>query len=117
MLNGTNFSNWKEHVQFHLGVLDLDITLHEFEKPHVPTDISSAEENDLYKAWEKSNRLSIMFIRMTIAKNIKTTLPKTDDAKEFLANVAKRFKTVDKSLAGTLMAKLTTMKFDGTRGI
>uniref|UniRef100_A0A2N9HCS5 Integrase catalytic domain-containing protein n=1 Tax=Fagus sylvatica TaxID=28930 RepID=A0A2N9HCS5_FAGSY len=54
---------------------------------------------------------------MTIAKNIKTTLPKIDDAKEFLANVVERFKTADKSLAGTLMAKLTTMKFDGMRGI
>jgi hypothetical protein len=50
MLNGTNFSDWKEQVQFHLGVLDLDIALHEFEKPLVPTDTSSAEENDLYKA-------------------------------------------------------------------
>ena len=77
----------------------------------------SAEENDLYKAWEKSNRLSITFIQMTIAKNIKTTLTKTDDAKEFLANVAECFKTADKSLAGTLMAKLTNMKFDDTRGI
>jgi hypothetical protein len=75
------------------------------------------EEKDLYKVWEKSNRLSIMFMRMTITKNIKTTLPKTDDAKEFLANVAKRFKTADKSLAGALMAKLTTMKFDSTHGI
>jgi hypothetical protein len=56
-------------------------------------------------------------MRMTIAKNIKTILPKTNDAKEFLANVAECFKTVDKSLVGILMAKLTTMKFDGTRGI
>ena len=54
---------------------------------------------------------------MTIVKNIKTTLQKTDDAKEFLANVAERFKIVEKSLTGTLMAKLTTMKFDGTQGI
>uniref|UniRef100_A0A2N9JB37 Reverse transcriptase Ty1/copia-type domain-containing protein n=1 Tax=Fagus sylvatica TaxID=28930 RepID=A0A2N9JB37_FAGSY len=104
-------------VQFHLGVLDLDIALHEFKKSPIPTDTSSAEENDLYKAWEKSNRLSIMFMRMTIAKNIKTTLPKIDDAKEFLANVVERFKTADKSLVGTLMAKLTTMKFNGTHGI
>jgi hypothetical protein len=29
-----------------------------------------------------------MFMRMTTAKNIKTTLSKTDDAKEFLTNVA-----------------------------
>ena len=58
-----------------------------------------------------------MFMRMTIANNIKTTLPKTKNAKEFLSNVEDRFKTADKSLAGTLMAKLTTMKFDGKRGI
>jgi hypothetical protein len=36
MLNGTNFSDWKEQVQFHLSVLDLDIALHEFEKPPIP---------------------------------------------------------------------------------
>jgi hypothetical protein len=117
MLNGTNFLDWKEQVQFHLGVLDLDIAFHEFEKPPVPTDTSSAKDKDLYKAWEKSNRLSFMFMRMTIAKNIKPTLPKTDDAKIFIANVAERFKTADKSLAGTLMTKLTTMKFDGMHGI
>ena len=29
----------------------------------------------------------------------------------------KRFRSADKPLAGTLMAKLTTMKFDGTRGM
>ena len=56
-------------------------------------------------------------MRMTIANNIKTILPKTDSAKEFLSNVEDRFKTTDKSLAGTLMAKLTTMKFDGKHGI
>ena len=56
-------------------------------------------------------------MRMTIANNIKTILPKTDSAKEFLLNVEDHFKTADKSLAGTLIAKLTTMKFDGKRGI
>ena len=56
-------------------------------------------------------------MRITIAKTIKTTLQKIDDTKEFLANVVERFKTVDKFFAGTLMAKLTAMKFDGTRGI
>ena len=56
-------------------------------------------------------------MRMTIANNIKTTLPKTGSAKEFLSNVEDCFKTANKSLLGTLMAKLTTMKFDGKRGI
>ena len=51
------------------------------------------------------------------SKNIKTTIPKTDDAKEFIVNMAECFKTADKSLVGTLIVKLTTMKFDGTSGI
>ena len=107
MLNETNFSDWKEQVQFHLDVPDLDIALG-FEKPSTLTDT---------KAWEKSNRLSIMFMRMAIANNIKTTLPKTGSAKEFLSNVEDCFKTADKSLAGTLMTKVTTIKFDGKCGI
>ena len=56
-------------------------------------------------------------MRMIVANNIKSTLPNTENAKEFLKFVEERFKTADKSLAGTLMAKLTTMKFDGMRGM
>ena len=56
-------------------------------------------------------------MQMTIANNIKTKLPKIDSAKEFLSNVEDRFKTANQSLARTLMAKLTTMKFDGKCGI
>nr|XP_023875586.1 uncharacterized protein LOC111988062 [Quercus suber] len=115
MLNGTNFSNWKEQVEFHL-VLDLDIALR-FEKLPALTDTSSAEEKPLYKTGEKSNRLSIIFMRMTIANNINTTLSKTNSAKEFLLNVEDRFKITDKSLTGTITSKLATMKFDGKRGI
>ena len=58
-----------------------------------------------------------MFMRMTIVNNIKTTIPKIDNAKEFISNVEDHFKTANKSLVGTLMAKLTTMKFDGKHGI
>ena len=56
-------------------------------------------------------------MQMTIANNIKTTLPKTGSVKEFLSNVEDHFKTIDKSLAWTLVAKLTTMIFDGKHGI
>ena len=54
---------------------------------------------------------------MTIASNIKTGLPQAETAKEYLKNIETRFKTADKSLAGTLMAKLTTKKFDGMRSM
>ena len=109
-----NFSDWSEQVQFHLGVLDLDLTF-QVEKPAAITKSSSKEEKAHFKALERSNRLSLMFMRMSITSHIKSTLPKIDDAKEFMKFVEERSQTADKSLAGTLMSTLTTMKFDGSR--
>jgi hypothetical protein len=61
ILNGTNFSDWTEQVQFHLGILDLDLALRTEKLPAI-TDSNSAEEEALYMSWERSNRLSIMFM-------------------------------------------------------
>ena len=115
VFNGLNFSNWSEQVQFHLGVLDLDTFFFHVEKPATIIDASSTEEKTHYKVWERSNRLSLMFMRMSIENNIKSALPKTGSATEFMKFVEERSQTADKSLAGTLMSTLTTMKFDGSR--
>ncbi|XP_057955084.1 uncharacterized protein LOC131149049 [Malania oleifera] len=116
MFNGLNFVDWSEQVQFHLGVLDLDLTLLS-DQPGDITDSSSAEEITYYSNWERSNRFSLMFMRMSVTNNIKTTIPKTENAKEFLKFVGEHSQIVDKSLAGTLMGTLTTMKFDDSRTI
>lgn len=114
--NGLNYSEWSEQVQFHLGVLDLDLALLS-DKPAALTDTSSVEERSYYEAWERSNRLGLMFMRMTVANNIKSTLKKTESAKEFMKSVEEcsQSDSADKSLAGTLMGTLTTIKFDGSR--
>uniref|UniRef100_A0A803LV75 Retroviral polymerase SH3-like domain-containing protein n=1 Tax=Chenopodium quinoa TaxID=63459 RepID=A0A803LV75_CHEQI len=49
--------------------------------------------------------------------NIKISLPATESASKFLKNVEECFKSADKSLAGTSMAELTTMKYDGQKGV
>ncbi|GKA36108.1 hypothetical protein Tco_0722599 [Tanacetum coccineum] len=56
-------------------------------------------------------------MRMTIANNINSTLPGigNQNAKDFLKLVEEKFCSTDKALAGTLMAELTTMKFDGSK--
>ena len=90
ILNGTNFSDWSEQVQFHLGVLDLYLALRTKKLPAI-TEESSAEEKTLNHSWERSNRLSIMFMRMSIANNIKLTLPERDTAKEFFKTVEECF--------------------------
>ena len=83
VFNGLNLSDWSEQVQFHLDVLDLDTVFH-VEKPTAITDASSTEEKTHYKVWERSNRLSLGFMRISIANNIKLALPKTESATEFL---------------------------------
>jgi len=52
---------------------------------------------------------------MSIVSNIKSALPKTESLREFTKFVEERSQTADKSLVGTLMRTLTTMKFDGFR--
>ena len=94
-------------------MLDLDLAL-QFEKLAAITATSTTDEKSFHKAWERSNKLSLMFMRMTVANNIKTALYKTNVAKEFMKFMEKCSKAADKSLAGTLMANLTTMKFDGS---
>ncbi|XP_060182128.1 uncharacterized protein LOC132611768 [Lycium barbarum] len=116
VFNELNFSEWHEQVQFHLGVMDLDLALLK-EKPAAITDTSNEDEKFFHKAWEGSNRLSLMFMRMIIANNIKSTIPQTESTREYLKFVEERFRSADKSLAGTLMAELTTMKFDGSRSM
>ncbi|KAI3461730.1 hypothetical protein Pfo_018393 [Paulownia fortunei] len=100
--NGLNFSEWSEQVQFHLGVLDLDLAL----TTDKPTAINDASK--------RSNRLNLMLMRMTIAENIRLMIPKIDSAKEFMKFVEyhSQFDFADKLVAGTLMGTLTTMKFD-----
>ncbi|KAA0036645.1 Retrovirus-related Pol polyprotein from transposon TNT 1-94 [Cucumis melo var. makuwa] len=116
--NGLNFSDWCKQIRFHLGVLDLDLALLS-EKPAAITSASSDEDRSFYKAWERLNRLSLMFMRMTVANNIKSTIKNTEDAKEFMKSVEKcsQSESADKSLAGTLMSTLTSIKFDGSRTI
>ncbi|XP_057997430.1 uncharacterized protein LOC131176356 [Hevea brasiliensis] len=116
VFNGLNFSEWCEQVKFHLGVLELDLALLE-DKPTAITDTSSEEEKLYHKQWEWPNRLSLMFLRMTIANNIKTTIPQTENTKEYLNFVEEWFRSADKSLAGTLMAQLMTMKYNGSKSM
>ena len=89
VFNGLNFSEWSEQIKFYLGVMDLDLCLRE-DEPSAITDESTDEQKVHYKNWERSNRLSLMYIRMSIAGNIKSALPKTESAIEMMKLVEER---------------------------
>jgi hypothetical protein len=61
MLNGNNFSNWKENLLLTLGCLELDLALREDEPPAL-TEKSTPLEIAKHERWERSNRLSLMFM-------------------------------------------------------
>jgi hypothetical protein len=49
IINGTNFSDWFEQVQFHLSVLNLDLVL-QTKKLSAIIDSSNVEEKTIYKS-------------------------------------------------------------------
>ena len=51
---------------------------------------------------------------MTIINNLKNTLITTKNTKEFKKLLEEKSQTTNKSLDGTLMCTLTTMKYDGS---
>ncbi|KAG4113886.1 hypothetical protein ERO13_D12G011450v2 [Gossypium hirsutum] len=107
---------WSEQVKFHLGVLGFDLAVLEDNFAAI-TNSSSEEEMLYHKQWERSNRLSLIFLRMIVANNIKTTISQTGTAKEYLMFVEEYLRFANKSLNDALLAQLTTIKYDGSRGM
>jgi len=82
--NGLNYADWYEQIQFQLGVFDLDLAIVMDEMPPAINETSTADEKTLYEAWQRSNRLSLNLMRITMAENVKPSMPKTENAKEFI---------------------------------
>ena len=65
VLNGINFSKWKERVKIVLGCLDLDYALRE-DHPLDLTDASTAKQRSTIEKWERSNLMSLMIMKHSI---------------------------------------------------
>ena len=91
ILTDNNYTEWKKHIDFALGIADINIALREA-KPADLTDTSTATEKYYFAKWERSNRLSLVAIRGTIPEHLMSGLLETTDASIFLAVVAERYK-------------------------
>jgi hypothetical protein len=116
MLNGNNFFEWKENLFFYLGCLELDLALREDEPPAL-TDTSTPLEVTKHERWERSNRLSLMFMKSHVTKGIRGSIPECKKATEFMRAVEEQFVSSDKALASTLMKKLSSKTFDRSRSV
>ncbi|KAH9615916.1 hypothetical protein KSS87_020784, partial [Heliosperma pusillum] len=99
----------------------LDIAILINEEPAAITNDSFEGEKAHYLACERSNRLGLNLMRMTMADNIKPSTPRTEKAREFMLKVNECSQSdsdlADKSIVGSLMGELTTKRFDWSQPI
>ncbi|KAL8138176.1 hypothetical protein V2J09_004177 [Rumex salicifolius] len=88
----------------------LDLTIVTDEGLLAITDESSEIEKSRSEAW----MLNLSFMRMTMAQNVKPSMPKIENAREFMQkiNEGSQSELADKSIRGSLMSELTTKKLD-----
>ncbi|RVW74643.1 Retrovirus-related Pol polyprotein from transposon TNT 1-94 [Vitis vinifera] len=76
-LKGDNYKVWNERILLHLGCMDIDYVIRK-DKPTI-TDTSTTAEKALYEEWDRSNRLSVMFIKTKISYGIQGTFQHHDN--------------------------------------
>ncbi|XP_022873247.1 uncharacterized protein LOC111392201 [Olea europaea var. sylvestris] len=109
ILNGTNFKDWKENILIVLGCMDLDLALR-VEEPTPLTEESSPDERRNFERWDRLNRMSLMIIKRGIPEAFRGAVSEgITYAKEFLAEIEKRFVKNDKAETSTLLQSLISM--------
>ena len=68
-LNCDNYKVWKERILLHLECIDIDYAIRKDES--TITDTSTPAQLALHECWERSNRLSVMFIKTKISAGIR----------------------------------------------
>ncbi|KAL6318317.1 hypothetical protein AAG906_039409 [Vitis piasezkii] len=90
-------------------MMDLDMAICEDEPPK-PTNESAEAMGAHYAKWERSNCLSLISIKRSIAEHLLGGIPESNDAKEFLVVVGNRYRTSDNAEAGYFMDELMNMR-------
>ena len=82
-LRGDNYKVWKERVLLYLGWMDIDYAIRK-EEPDPIIETNTAEAVCLYDKWERSNCLSMMFIKTKISAGIRGSVEQITKVKPLL---------------------------------
>ena len=96
--------------------MDIDYAIMHDERPAVMTTSTPAQVI-LYDRWERSNRLSVMFIKTKIFAGIRDSVEQYTKVKELLKAIDEQFETSDKVLASTLIMKFSSLKLTNIKGV
>ena len=103
-------------VLLHLRWMDIGYAIRK-EEPDPITKTSTAEAVCLNEKWERSNRLSMMFVKTKISASIRSSVEQINKVKPLLKAIDEQFETSDKALASTLIMQFSSTKLIGTRGV
>ncbi|GJR59797.1 hypothetical protein Tco_1501959 [Tanacetum coccineum] len=81
------------------------------------TTLRPDDQKRAYESRERSSRMLLMIIKISISVAIRGAIPDFENAKEFLSSVEKQFKGTSKAHASTLILKMLTTKYDGVSGV
>ena len=104
-----------DETEYTLGMMDLDMALHEDEPPK-PINESNKAEIAHYAKWERSNRLSLISFKRSIAEHLLVEIPESSNAKEFLVVVGNRYQISDNAEARNFMDELMNMRYNDMTG-
>ena len=96
--------------------MDIDYAIRKDE----PLAISATSTNaaiELYENWERSNRLSIMFIKTHISAGIRGSIEKHDKVQDLLKAIDYQFTKFMKSLANTFIIQFSSLRLTGLKGV
>ena len=116
ILNGENYKVWKEKILLNLGWRDLDYAIRHDEPLRI-TDASSTADKALYERWERSNRLSTIFIKDKILTGIRGSVNQHNDVRALLKAIDEQFETSNKALASTLIMEFSSKKLTTIHGV
>lgn len=76
--------------------MDIDLSLY-VDKLTVSTELSSTVKKLVYECWEKSNRLSLIFIKLYVSKSIRELILKCENVKNYIKAIEEQFISYDKA--------------------
>ena len=96
--------------------MDIDCTIRN-DEPDPITETSTVEAVCLYDKWERSNCLSVMFIKTKISAGIRSSVEQIYKVKSLLKAIDEQFVTFEKALASTLIMQFSFTKLTGIREV
>ena len=96
--------------------MDIDYAIRKDELPII-TNTSTPTEITLYERWERSNRLSVMFIKTKMTAGIRGSVDQHENVRDLLKAIDEQFVTSDKALASTLIMKFSSLRLTNIKGV